>query len=372
VNTNIENVSEAPISTAAKNRKLLFWFVVVLVAAYILWLVREITLLLLISYGLAVLLDPLVDRLEGRGFSRTTATIFIVTAFSALILNLLLLCIPYVVNEFFQLMQILPSYVENFVNKSGGWISTYTGLKVPDSSRELMLEGQKLVLSMDSEQRKAALAAIGATLLGGYSLTLTIFNIALLPFTVFYFTRDLHQINSIILSFVAPEKRQRVREVAMEMQSYVYAFFRGQVTVAFILAILYVIGLALVGLPSAGIVGTLAGLLNVVPYLGVGIGIVLSVLITLMNEPTFAQIGMVVGVFVVVQALEGTIITPKIVGESVGLHPLTVIVALIAGGKLLGLLGMIIAIPAAAALRVLFKHLREAVEAPVTEISQIV
>ena len=199
-------------------------------------------------------------------------------------------------------------------------------------------------------------------MLKGYSFALAVVNLFLLPFFVFYITRDLEQMHRFVGGFFSPDSRGRIARVGQEILRHVYAFFEGQLTVCAILAVLYAIGLSLVGLPWAVIVGTITGLLNIIPYLGVGIGLVLATVITLVSEPTVFQFALVYGVFIAVQTLEGSFITPKIVGESVGIHPLGVMVALIIGGELLGLLGLIIAIPAAASVRVLFAHLLKVVE----------
>jgi predicted PurR-regulated permease PerM len=135
--------------------------------------------------------------------------------------------------------------------------------------------------------------------------------------------------------------------------NHVYAFFRGQMTVACVMAVLYWLGLWMVGLPWAFVVGMVSGLLNVVPYLGIAIGAVLATIITLVTEPTLTQLILVWAVFASVQLLEGFVLTPKIVGEQVGIHSLTVIIALIIGGQLFGFAGLILAIPGAAALKVL-------------------
>ena len=123
------------------------------------------------------------------------------------------------------------------------------------------------------------------------------------------------------------------------------------------MAILYAIGLSIVGLPLAIVVGAGAGLLNVVPYLGIAIGITLATIITAVSEPSLIQFIKIYSVFGIVQMLEGFFLTPKIVGDSVGIHPFGVMLALIVGGQLFGLLGLVLAVPTAASTRVLFHHM---------------
>jgi predicted PurR-regulated permease PerM len=218
------------------------------------------------------------------------------------------------------------------------------------------------VSQLGSEHLSRLGKAVLEAVLRGYSLTLTIFNLLLLPFFLFYIARDLKEIHIVIGKFIRDDIEVKIKAMSDEILSHVYAFFRGQITVSLIMAILYMAGLWLVGLPYAFIVGLLSGLLNIVPYLGIGIGVVLSVVITLVTEPSLAQFAQVLGVFVAVQLLEGTVLTPKIVGGSVGIHPLLAMVALVVAGQLFGLLGLVIAIPGAAALRVLFQTLRREID----------
>ncbi|MCB0324384.1 MAG: AI-2E family transporter [Bdellovibrionales bacterium] len=344
------------------HRKTIFWSVCALLFFLLVAQVKEVASLLLASYGLALLLDPVVTRFEERGVSRTVAILGIGGVLFAFGLLLLVLLVPAVVGEYQQLIVNLPDYVRSAAEKSSVFAERWLGVEPPESLDQVADEARQYVAAIGVEQLKAAGAALGKTALQGYSLALTVFNLLLLPFFVFYLTRDLRAFHRTLGSFLDTETQTRISTIGKEILTHVYAFFKGQLTVSIILAVLYIIGFALADLPWAFAVGTLTGLLNIVPYLGVAIGFLLATLLTLVSEPSLSHFAFVYGVFIAVQIVEGNFLTPKIVGESVGIHPLGVMVALIIGGDLFGLLGMILAIPAAAAIRVLFNHSLAAVE----------
>jgi predicted PurR-regulated permease PerM len=192
-----------------------------------------------------------------------------------------------------------------------------------------------------------------SALLKGYSLTLTILNLLLLPFIVYYLALDLKRVHYSVLIWTPKQARRRIRTIARKIDVTISAFLKGQVTVALILSVLYVTGLGILGIEQWFVLGVISGIGSVVPYLGAIIGVTLSTLMTLATFGTVQSLLLVWGLYVVVQALEGTLITPRIVGDQVGLSPLLVILALFAGASLFGVLGVLFAIPVAASLRVL-------------------
>ena len=339
-----------------KNRKFLFWSFVGLVFLLLVIQLKELTSLLLAAYLIALLLDPIVGRVQKLKLSRQKSMIVLVVLaflFGGAILALL---IPEILREYELLAKALPDYLDRVSAKIKPFVSSFIDI---DKLKAYAVDGVSLI---GSESLSKLSQSMSKAALSGYSFTLTLVNLALLPFFVFYILRDLNKIHASFLSFLPSENREVCKRVGGEILSHFQAFFKGQLTVSAVMAVLYVIGLSIVGLPSAVIVGILSGLLNIVPYLGLALGLGLGLMITIVSDPGWVQIVSLLAVFGVVQFLEGTILTPKIVGESVGIHPLGVIVALIAFGQLFGLFGMILAIPAAAAIRVLFAHFHKKVE----------
>jgi len=229
----------------------------------------------------------------------------------------------------------------------------FLGVSPPEAIEGLSQQLKETFSGLDQEQVRKIWVAVKKTLLGGYSLTLTILNLLLLPFFIFYISRDLPKLHQFVHHQLPHSARDEIELVLGKMLDKVYAFFRGQLTVSLIMAVLFSIGLVIIGLPLPIAIGALAGLMNIVPYLGGMIGIVLATVVSLVTQGTLVDVLLVWLVFGVVQFLEGNFITPKIIGESVGIHPLIVIVSLIVFGSLFGLLGMIIAIPLAASIGVL-------------------
>jgi len=354
----MESSQHNVLNLVKENRRALFWIVSVGLFLWLAFAVKEITALVLLSYGLAILLDPLVTRLEKLKLSRSFSVVGILVSFLVLIFAMLWLAVPAIITEYAALIKALPNYLQSLGTRLENGLSDYGKFDI----QAIVQKAKNYVSALGVEQLKPVTKAIGDTVLRWYSFTLTIINMFLLPFFVYYITRDLKTIHSFIGGFLQPEVRNRVANIGGEILGHVYSFFRGQLTVSCMMAVLYMVGLLIVGLPYAVIVGAVAGLLNIVPYLGIALGIVLATIITVVSDFSWIQLGKVGSVFLIVQAIEGTLLTPKIVGESVGIHPLGVMLALIIGGQLFGLLGLILAIPAAAAIRVLFRHLRKIVE----------
>jgi predicted PurR-regulated permease PerM len=210
-----------------------------------------------------------------------------------------------------------------------------------------------MLSEVNGEAVKKVFSTIGATLLQGYNKALALVNIALLPFIVYYLAMDLPKIHASVVGLVPLTRRSKFVSVFREIDTYVSAFVRGQAIVCTILFVLYALGLGLVGVDLWLLLAAISGFGNIIPYVGFLSGIILSSLMALVTFGDLTHLLWVWGVYAVVQALEGTFITPRIMGESVGLSPLIIILALFAGGQLFGLLGIFLAVPAAATLRVL-------------------
>jgi len=338
------------------NRTALFWIALWVLLLWVMIQVKEVTSLLALSYVLVLLLDPFVTRLEKRGIPRGITLgaifVFLFLAFLALIA----FAVPALLTEYSSLVDSFPIYVRSFAEKLQDLLSQWPTLQAKLNPDALWDDVQHYSSMIELEHVKRVVGTLGDTLLSGYSVTLTILNLTLLPFFVYYIGCDLRQIHRFCGRLLSPRMREEASETGQEILAHMYVFFRGQFTVACILMLFYTFGLLLIGLPSAFIIGILSGALSVIPYLGVTTGIAISLLITMVTSPGWWPVIKVVIVFMTVQTIEGTILTPRIIGEKLGIHPLGVMLALIVGGKLLGLLGLIIAIPAAASCRVLVRR----------------
>jgi len=312
---------------------------------------------LLVSLVLAYLLDPVIDRFERLGWDRSAAIGTCLSLFLAVAAVLLLLMIPYVVTEVSDLGDNMDSYVEGVADSAASletWIAERTGLSI-DLRFASMKKRLPELLSRMSLDGLDPIKAVAGTLLGStFGLLGTLVQWSLLPIFTFFFLRDFDSIKRGMFGLVPFRWRRDTVEHYLEIDGKMSRFVRGQLTVSVILAVLYATGLGLfTDIDLAVLVGVVAGLLFVVPYFGTFLGIVAGSLLAFLKFGFDLEILKVWAVFGVVQIIEGTLLTPKIVGDSVGLHPVIVLLALVAGGNLFGFLGILLAVPLAAAIQVL-------------------
>lgn len=334
----------------------LFWaatFVVVGVA--LIWVLRPVFAVLAASAGLAYLLDPFADWLEKHRFSREGAIGVIFTVIALVTAVFLLLMVPGFVREADEIRgQLVPAIqnIESTVQPLLVRVSELTGREVQFELDDLKQQAPAWVAEQWPNLQDRASQVISGLFTQGLGLLNAVLNITLMPIFVFYLLRDWDRMMAGLNDLIPPTLRPRVERVATEVDQRLSAFVRGQITVSAIMAVLYSLGLLVVGIDLAVPVGVLSGLLFVVPYLGTAVGIVLGVVLALLKFGLAVEVLMVLAVFAFVQFIEGYLLTPRIVGDSVGLHPLVVMVALIVGGSLMGIWGMLLAIPLTAVLSV--------------------
>lgn len=335
------------------------WILTIVAALTVAWLLvtlKELLVLLVIGYCIAYLMQPLIARLARRRVPPAIGFFIITAAVVLLMVVLAVTAIPTLLREYHRLVENLPMYLDVVEQRLSPYLGEFLELAPP-----LFEEGQVLPFALlgqvDGAAVQTVLAGIGRALLQGYSITLAVLNVLLLPFIAFYLTIDFHAFHQRIVMLFPLRQRERVVAIAREIDGYVSAFVRGQFLVCSILFLLYAIGLAIVGVELWFLLAFIAGFGNLIPYIGFLIGIVLSSIMALVTFGDLWHLLQVWLVFGVVQFFEGMIITPSVVGDRVGLSPLAVLVALIVGGQLFGLLGVFLAVPAAAALKVLGRYL---------------
>lgn len=337
------------------------WILTCIAAVGVVWLatqLKELVVLLVIGYFIAYAIDPILEWLEKRRVARPFGFAIVCLSLIGLLTLLAVTALPTLVAEFERLSDNLHHYVAVGREKLGPlWDrivqSLPAGMSADADLNETLASIPALLQDVNGDAIKRVFEAIMNTLLKGYSRALTLVNIALLPFIVYYLAVDLPKIHSCVVGLVPLTKRSKVQSVFGEIDRYVSAFVRGQAIVCCILFVLYSIGLGIVGVDLWLLLAAISGFGNIIPYVGFLSGIVLSSLMALVTFGDLSHVFWVWGVYATVQFLEGTFITPRILGDSVGLSPLVIILALFAGGQLFGLLGIFLAVPAAATLRVL-------------------
>jgi len=333
-----------------------------LVAITVLWLVALLGPILT-PFVLAALLgwlgDPLVDRLERAGRSRPVAVTLVFILMVMLLVLVVLILVPMVERQVVTLIDALPQYRDWFMETALPWVEKRTGIEITS-----WLDPQRLIELVRSHWTQAG--GVAATLFGylsssGFAFLAWIANIVLLPILTFYFLRDWDLLVERVAAMVPRDHIDTVTRLARESDEVLGAFLRGQFIVMLALGAIYAIGLSAVGLNLGLLIGIVAGLISFVPYLGATTGVVLAVLAALVQAQGFdLQLLVLVGVvFTVGQLIESYILTPRIVGDRIGLHPVAVIFAIMAGGQLFGFVGMLIALPVAAVGNVLLRFAHE-------------
>ena len=325
----------------------------------ILWVLKGALTPLVTAFVIAYLLDPLIDRLERIGLGRRFAILFVLSLFLVVLSAFLLLVIPRIVGEVGVLVTQIPVYLERAQTELLPAIEARFGVEMPNVE-DVLAQLKALDLSALGAAGDAVRQALG-TLTGTLTGTASaLVNALVIPILAYYLLLEFDDILARVAEWLPRRHRDYVVEKARTADRLISGFLRGQLVVASILGVLYAVGFGALGIDLAIGVGLLAGVMALVPYLGnvVALGSALSLCVLEFGLDWHALA--VLGWYVVVQNLEGFVLTPRIVGGSVGLHPAVVIVALLIGGDLLGFLGLLIAVPAAAVAKVFIDELLEA------------
>ena len=334
------------------------WAVMGAFAMWVLWLLAPILTPFVVALMLAWLGDPLVDRLEARGRSRNTAVILVFALMVLLLALALLILVPMIQRQIVTLVAALPQAQEWLMGTALPWIERRTGVEILG-----WLEPERLFEWVRAHWQQAGGAA--STLFGylsrsGFAMVAWVVNLALLPILAYYFLRDWDRLVERLASVIPRNHIETVSRLARESNDVLGAVIR-QIAVMIALGVVYAVGLSVVGLNLGLLIGLVAGLISFIPYLGATTGVVLAVLAALVQAQGFdlKLLALVGVVFTVGQLLESYVLTPRIVGDKIGLHPVAVIFAVMAGGQLFGFLGMLLALPAAAVINVLLRYAHE-------------
>lgn len=321
--------------------------------AYVLYLLAPILTPFLLAAGLAYLCDPLVDRLERVHVPRSLGTLLVMLGLLLLLAILLAILAPLAQAQFRLLMEQVPGWVGWVEQSLLPWLSQTFGIELKRD--QALIIGWLKAHSTDLAGLTSGLPRITQ---GGMAVLGVVTGLLLTPVVMFYLLRDWDRVLRALAGWIPEPLRPRVMIILGEVDAVLGQFVRGQLGVIAIMVLLYSLGLWLIGLDYALAVGVVAGVLVFVPYLGTLVGVLLGTLAAWTQFGEFVALIQVWAVFAVGQLLEGMVITPWLVGERVGLHPVVVIFALMAFGHLFGFFGVLLAIPASAALLVALRHLK--------------
>ncbi|WP_299502809.1 AI-2E family transporter [uncultured Roseobacter sp.] len=327
------------------HKQLTYWGIAMAVFLVLMWSLGHVLLPFVLGGAIAYFLDPVADRLEGLGLSRIAATGIITIACILVFVMMALLVIPTLTNQALQLFNVAPEYARS--------ISTFLIERFPS----LLDAGSTLRQSIDTigETIKSRGAELLETALGSVASILNVVVLlVIVPVVSVYLLLDWDRMVARIDELLPRDHAATIRQLAGEIDRTLASFIRGMGTVCLILGTYYAVALMIVGLQFGLVVGFIAGLVTFIPYLGALIGGALAIGLALFQFwGDWLSIGMVAGIFAIGQVVEGNILTPKLVGNSVGLHPVWLILALSVFGALFGFVGMLVAVPVAAAIGVI-------------------
>ena len=325
-----------------------------LVSGWVLYLLSPVLSPFVTGAVLAYLGDPLVDRLEDKGVNRTIGVSIIFLLFTTLLVIAVLMLIPMVQKQVVIVYESVPDFINWFNLTALPWMQANLGLSLDAFEPEALKNTLQAHMSEASGIVAGILKSVGSS---SMALALWLTNLVLIPVVAFYLMRDWDIMVGHIRDLMPRAKLPVISQLANEMDEVLGAFLRGQLLVMLALGMIYSVGLWFVGLNVALVVGMIAGLASIVPYLGFIIGIAAAIAAALVQFGDVTSIIYIAIVFGIGQMLESMLLTPLLVGDKIGLHPVAVIFAIMAGGQLFGFVGILVALPVAAMIMVLLRHL---------------
>jgi predicted PurR-regulated permease PerM len=329
-------------------------FAILVALAVAIWLLAPILTPFVIAALLGWLGDPLVDRLERSGRSRGTSVTLVFVLITVGLAIALLVLVPMLWDQVLHLIDSLPRIAAWVTGAAVPWLEARFRISIAP-----YVDANYLLTLLQSHWKEAGgMAAIVLGHLAGSGLALfaLLANVALVPVLTFYFLRDWDVMVAQVRDLLPRPYLPKISQMARESDEVLGGFLRGQFSVMVSLGTIYAIGLWAVGLDLGLLIGFVAGLVSFVPYLGAFVGVTSAVIATLVQHGDAAHLLMVLGVFALGQTLEGFVLVPWLVGDRIGLHPVAVIFAIMAGGQLFGFLGVLLALPVAAVSMVLLRH----------------
>ena len=303
---------------------------------------------ILAALGIAYMLDPVLERLVRRGVPRMLGAAILLALCVTLIVGAVTFAAPRVYDQALEFAGDLPRMLDNL----SSWLHTHVGVEIPSDWKAYVTKEHIQGAFTGGPLRELATAAVG----GVFHLLGVMAEMLLIPVFSFYFLVDWPNLLRRIDHMIPPRRRREVRDIAREIDGVVAGWVRGQAIVTTILAILYAVGFTLVDMPLSLPIGLLVGALTVIPFVGTFVGAAIAALVTVADGGSMQTLGMVAGVILCLHLLEAGVLTPKIVGHRVGLSESGALFAVVAGGKLLGFVGVVLAVPIAATCAVLVRY----------------
>ncbi len=343
-------IPEAPPPSFVHTRnQVLFWIAVMAAFLLFTWLFKDILLPFILGTIIAYLLDPAVKAMRRRNIPRWAATVLILGSFGLFLGILLLMLVPLAYKEAVQLIGVLPDYAERIME-----IAQRYSRSLQQHFRQGGLSNLQDALQ---ENISTAIQAGGGLIMGlatgSWALVNMIYVAVLTPIIAFLMMNDWPRMKRWLDDMVPRGSHDIVGELWHEIDAKLSGFIRGQLTISFLLGMAYAIGLSVAGLNFGFLIGLMVGVLSLIPLVGTTTGLLVSLVVAWFQSGEWEYVAIIAAIFFTGQFIEGNFLTPRLLGKSVGLHSLWVLFALTAGGALLGIVGMLLAVPVAAVVGVL-------------------
>lgn len=334
----------------------LFWLVMIALTIGFVWLFQGILAPFLLGLAIAYLLNPVVSKISDKGVPRWLSVLLILFLFLCAVILLLAVLVPVLARETGQLLEVLPTWL-NATHDYLMRLAVRFGIDI-DLDPQGPATAQQIVDNLQGragQLLQAGKGVLSGIVAGGMAVVSFFAFVFLMPIVAFYMMVDWPKLTQKIDGLLPRNNAGTIRDLLSEIDTTLAGFIRGQLSVCLILGLYYGIALSIVDLRFGFAIGMMAGVLSIMPYVGSGIGIITSLAVAWFTTHDLGMVGIVAAIFGVGQFVEGNFLTPKMVGNNVGLHPLWVIFALMAGGSIAGFVGMLVAVPVAAVIGVMVR-----------------
>lgn len=328
-----------------------FWGFAVLIAVLLIWLFKAVLLPFVLGGTIAYLLNPIVNKICSKGLGRQAAVLTILGTFFLFVSGLLAIITPILVREAAGFIESAPAYTQKLWQLAEPkilWIQAQLGYAITSEQIQTVLEENI------GKAFQIGKGVLGGITMGGVAIVDFFTTVLITPVAAYFLMKEWPKIVTWVHGVIPRDHLSTVSMLGRNIDIKISGFVRGQITVCLALGFVYAVALSLAGLNYGFVIGLSTGVLSIIPFVGSTLGLLTSVIVAfLQTGGDLSFVGIIAVIFFAGQFIEGNFITPKLMGDSVGLHPLWIIFALMAGGSLMGLLGMFLAVPVAASIGVL-------------------
>lgn len=321
-----------------------FWFTIFLIICGVLWLFKDVLAPFFIGFIIAYLLNPLIRKLQTDKFSRKAATLVILSTFFITVIVLVAAIAPIATRELTEFAKDFPGYLNDLwaqIQPTVNRVQAFLGLNYTGSFADTV----QPFLGQASETGKGLIQRVFSGGIAFIDFTVTFF---VTPIVAYFLMKDWPKITKWVDDLMPKNHENDLSQIFKSIDQKLAGFIRGQLTVCFVLGVAYAVALTIAGLKYGFLIGLLSGLLSIIPFVGSVVGLTAAVIVAWFQAGEMSYVAIIAAIFLIGQFLEGNFLSPKLVGDSVGMHPLWVLFSVMAGGTVFGIAGMILAVPVAA------------------------